>query len=128
MLLLDAFNSGAIPIHLITREALELYLRRIAPGGVILLHVSNRYLDLRPMLASMARELGLSGASKRLTQNGRMTDDRVPSSWVALSRDARKMDALTRGRGWAPLERSLGARAIRPWTDRHASLLPVLAF
>lgn len=128
MLLLDAFNSGAIPIHLVTQEALELYLRRIAPGGVILLHVSNRYLDLRPMLAAMARELGLSGASKRLTQRGRMTDDRVPSSWVALSRDAGKMEALTRARGWSPLGDSLGPRAPRPWTDQHASLLPVLAF
>lgn len=127
MLLLDAFNSGAIPVHLVTREALELYLDRIAPGGLILLHVSNRYLDLRPMLASMARELGLSGASKRLVQRGRVTDDRVPSSWVALSRDARQTDALVRTRGWSPLAASLGARPPRPWTDRHASLLPVLA-
>ncbi|MFI5346467.1 MAG: fused MFS/spermidine synthase [Elusimicrobiota bacterium] len=126
LLVLDAFNSGAIPIHLVTKEALELYLRRISPDGVILLHVSNRYLDLRPMLAAAARELGLAGASKRLAQNGRVTDGRVPSSWVALSRDAGKMNVLTRARGWAPLQDS--ASTMKPWSDQHASLLPVLSF
>lgn len=125
VLILDAFNSGAVPVHLLTEEALRLYLRRITPDGVILLHVSNRYLDLRPMLAASAAELGLHGASKRLLQNGRMTEDRVPSCWIALSRDATKTDALIRARGWRPLEES--ARGARPWTDQYASLLPVLA-
>lgn len=125
LLILDAFNSGAVPVHLLTVEALRLYLDRLPPDGLLLLHVSNRYLDLRPMLAASAAELGLHGAAKRLTQNGRVADDRVPSSWVALSRDARKADALVRSRGWTPLADC--ARGARPWTDRHASLLPVLA-
>ncbi|NNN05145.1 MAG: fused MFS/spermidine synthase [Elusimicrobia bacterium] len=125
VLILDAFNSGAVPVHLLTEEALRLYLRRITPDGVILLHVSNRYLDLRPMLAASATELGLHGASKRLVQNGRMTEDRVPSCWIELSLDAAKTDALIRARGWRPLEES--ARGARPWTDQYASLLPVLA-
>lgn len=124
-LILDAFNSGAVPVHLLTTEALRLYLDRLPPDGVLLLHVSNRYLDLRPMLAASAAELGLSGAAKRLTLKGRVTDDRVPSSWVALSRDPRRTGALVKARGWAPLAES--ARGARPWTDRHASLLPVLA-
>ena len=127
LLILDAFNSGAIPVHLATKEAMELYLRRLTPGGVLLLHVSNRYLDLRPMLAAQARELGLAGASKRLAQNGRLTDDKVPSSWAALSRDAAKMEALEKARGWEDLLKSAGSRPMRPWTDQHASLLPALA-
>ncbi len=127
LLILDAFNSGSIPVHLATEEALTLYLRRTKPDGVVLLHVSNRYLDLRPMLAAAARDLGLSGASKRLAQGGRVTDGRVPSSWVALSRDAGKIGALTRARGWSPLADS-AAPAMKPWTDQHASLLPILAF
>ena len=127
LLILDAFNSGAVPIHLVTEEALALYLRRLSPGGVILLHVSNRYLDLRPMLAASARDLGLSGAAKRLTQNGRAADDRVPSSWVALSRDPAPAAALVRTEGWTDLRDPAFARG-RAWTDRHASLLPVLAF
>lgn len=128
LLVLDAFNSGAIPVHLVTREALELYLRRVAPDGVILFHVSNRYLDLRPMLAAAARELGLAGASKRLVQNARLTGDRVPSSWVALSRDPAKTAALVRERGWTDLQEAAAGRPMKAWTDRHASLLPVLAF
>ena len=127
LLILDAFNSGAVPIHLVTKEALELYLRRVPKDGVILLHVSNRYLDLRSMLAAMARELGLAGACKRLTQNGRVADDRVPSSWVALSRDPGKMALLVRTRGWTDLGDPAFARGAAAWTDQHASLLPVLA-
>lgn len=127
LLILDAFNSGAVPIHLVTEEALELYLARVPREGVILLHVSNRYLDLRSMLAASARELGLAGACKRLTQNGRvMTDDRVPSSWVALSRDPEKMRRLVTAEGWTDLSAPAFAGG-RAWTDQHASLLPVLA-
>ena len=127
LLILDAFNSGAVPIHLLTREALELYLKRIPRDGVILLHVSNRYLDLRSMLSAAARDLGLAGACKRLTQNGRRTDDRVPSSWVALSRDPGKMKLLVRAQGWTDLRDPAFARGATAWTDQHASLLPVLA-
>ncbi len=126
LLILDAFNSGAVPIHLVTKEALELYLKRIPPDGVILLHVSNRYLDMRSMLAALARDLGLAGACKRLTQNGRVADDRVPSSWVALSRDPAKMKTLVSGQGWTDLGDPAFARGAA-WTDQHASLLPVLA-
>jgi hypothetical protein len=115
-----------VPIHLVTKEALELYLSRVPRDGVILLHVSNRYLDLRSMLAASARELGLAGACKRLTQNGRVTDDRVPSSWVALSRDPAKMSRLVTAEGWTDLAAPAFAGG-RAWTDQHASLLPVLA-
>jgi hypothetical protein len=69
----------------------------------------------------------LYGAAKRLTQNGRIADDRVPSSWVALSRDPAKAEALVRDQGWTDLRDPAFARG-RAWTDRHASLLPVLAF
>ena len=126
LLILDAFNSGAVPVHLVTKEALEMYLTRVPRDGVILLHISNRYLDLRSMLAAEARELGLAGACKRLTQSGRVTDDRVPSSWVALSRDPAKMRGLVTAEGWADLADPAFARG-RAWTDQHASLLPVLA-
>ena len=126
LLILDAFNSGAVPVHLVTKEALAMYLERIGPDGVILLHVSNRYLDLRSMLAASARELGLAGACKRLTQYGKVTDDRVPSSWVALSRDPAKMKRLVASEGWTDLADPLFARG-RAWTDQHASLLHVLA-
>lgn len=125
-LILDAFNSGAVPIHLLTKEALILDLSRLARGGVLLLHVSNRYLDLRPILAADARELGLSGACKRQTQKGKIDDERTPSSWTMLTRDPEKARALIREKGWTDLADPAFARG-RAWTDDHAALLPALA-
>src|SRR5205823_11682265 len=57
LLVLDAFSSDAIPTHLLTREALQLYLDRLTPDGVLLVHVSNRYLDLAPLLARVAADI-----------------------------------------------------------------------
>lgn len=124
-LILDAFSSGAIPIHLLTKEAFAVYLRRLKPGGVILLHVSNRYLDLRPVLGATARDLGLSAAAKRELTAGPVEEGRVPSVWVAVSRDAAAIGALVGKKGW----RILDAKASRAtaWTDQHASLLPALS-
>jgi SAM-dependent methyltransferase len=124
-LILDAFSSGAIPIHLLTKDAFEIYLRRLKPGGVILLHVSNRYLDLRPVLAATANDLGLHGAAKRQLAAGLVEEGRAPSVWVAISRDAATISKLIEKKGW----RALGSGASRAtaWTDRHASLLPALS-
>ncbi len=126
MLVLDAFNSGAVPIHLLTKEAFASYLRRLKPDGVILLHVSNRYLDLRPVLGAAARDLGLAAAAKRELSAGPVEEGRVPSVWVAVGRDATTIGKLVERKGW----RVIGAEPSRAeaWTDQHASLLPVLAF
>lgn len=125
-IILDAFSSGVIPIHLLTTEAFAVYLRRLKPNGVILLHVSNRYLDLRPVLAATTHDLGLSGASRRLSFDGNTDEGRVASTWVAVSRDAVKIGKLVERKGW----RSFGAGESRAtaWTDQHASLLPALTF
>lgn len=121
-LILDAFNSGSAPIHLLTTEAFGVYLKRLKPDGVILLHVSNRYLDLRPILGAAARELGLSAAAKRQVLSGEVEDGRVASVWVAIGREE-AMKALIEKNGWRGLE----ATRASAWTDRHASLLPALA-
>ncbi|MBI2387955.1 MAG: fused MFS/spermidine synthase [Elusimicrobia bacterium] len=122
-LILDAFSSGSIPIHLLTEEAFASYLRRLKPGGVILCHISNRYLDLRPVLGAAARDLGLSAAAKRQLSGG---DGGVPSVWVAVSRDAAAIGRLVEKKGWRELGK--GPADAAAWTDRHASLLPALAF
>ncbi len=125
-LILDAFSSGAVPIHLLTKDAFAVYLSRLAPDGVILLHVSNRYLDLRPVLAATARDLGLSAAAKRQLSAGPVEEGQVPSVWVAIGRDATTIGKLVEKKGW----RNLSAESSRAtaWTDRHASLLPALSF
>ncbi len=124
-LVLDAFNSGAVPVHLLTTDAFGTYLKRLKPGGVILLHVSNRYLDLRPVLAAAARDLGLHGASKRQQFVRRVDESRAESTWVAISRDEAAMRRLVEKRGWLSFDATMPRASA--WTDRHASLLAALA-
>lgn len=124
-LILDAFSSGSIPIHLLTKEAFASYLDRLKPDGVILVHVSNRYLDLRPVLGAAARDLGLSAAAKRQVSVGVHGGGSVPSVWVAFSRDAEAISTLVDTRGWRALD--AGSSRATAWTDQHASLLPALA-
>lgn len=118
LLVLDAYSSGAIPTHLLTLEAFRLYLGRLVPGGLVLCHISNRYLDLAPVLAAGARALGLAAAVR--TEEGAGGEGRT--RWAALSADASKIAELLREPGWVPL-RDDGAR---PWTDSYAALLPLI--
>jgi hypothetical protein len=83
LIVVDAFNSDAIPIHLITREAIELYLRKLAGDGILAVHISNRHLDLRPVLANIAESLGL--ACIREADKGDDEIDKSPSDWVLLA-------------------------------------------
>lgn len=123
ILVLDVFTGGAIPTHFLTREALALYGERLASGGVVLLHVSNRFLDLRPVLAALAKDAGFSGATK-MSDRAKMTQDEESfSSWVVLARDPATLAPLKR-LGWDELE--LHDKGLRPWTDGYASLWSAL--
>lgn len=119
-IVLDAFSSGAIPVHLLTEEAFALYLARLKPGGVLLLHLSNRWLDLRPAVAAAARDLGLAGLSKREEKTA--SPALFPSTWAVLARDPKTLAPLSKFPDWTPL---VPGKA-RAWTDRKASLLPLL--
>jgi SAM-dependent methyltransferase len=127
LLLLDAFSSDAIPTHLLTREALRLYLSRLRPDGLLLLHISNRYFDLAPVVATLAAELHLSavhwldadGYEDRDAQ--RVRQGLQASHWVLLARRADQLPALPNR--WRPLV----AREGDPlWTDDYTDLLAAL--
>src|SRR5205823_15036304 len=64
LLILDAFSSDSIPVHLITREALQLYARVLEPGGVLAFHISNRYIDLEPVIGDLAGDAGLAALTQ----------------------------------------------------------------
>ncbi len=120
IIVLDAFTSGSIPVHLMTREAVELYLERLRPGGVLLFHVSNRHLDLAPVLGAHARELGLSAFVRRDTR-ALPEAGILGSDWVLLARgpdDLRGIPSLS----WHPLRPGPDAPS---WTDDFSSLLGV---
>ncbi|EZP82047.1 hypothetical protein BV97_02070 [Novosphingobium resinovorum] len=121
VLVIDAFSSDAIPMHLLTTEALAVYRRALTPGGLLILHISNRYIDLAPVVGANARASGLMALS-RLD----FPEDEVrytPSRWIALSADRGVLDRLARQRPDAPWSK-LEERAPEPWTDDHASILP----
>lgn len=86
VLAVDAFSSDAIPMHLLTREALQLYLQHLSPDGVLAIHISNRFLDLEPVVWNLARDLGLSAS---LIEWDNLDSDPAQnvSSWVLVTRD-----------------------------------------
>jgi len=122
VLAIDAFSSDAIPLHLLTDEAMGVYLDALNPRGLLLIHISNRFIDLAPPLAAAARKRGLK-ALVRMDNPGEDAPLLTGSVWVLLGRDADSLASVRRLSGdstWTPL----GAAAKRAWTDDHASILP----
>ncbi len=118
-LIVDAFSSDSIPRHLLTREAIELYFEKLAPGGLLILHISNRYLDLAPILGNLARELHLAGGclSDDLP-NEEAAKGNIASTWAVIARHEKDIEALD----WETLPTTN-----RPaWTDDYSSILDAL--
>lgn len=121
LLLLDAFSGDAVPAHLLTTEGLALQLRSVAPDGLLGMHISNRTLDLLPVVARTARALGLAGrAWYDLPERDEERPARIGSLWVALARSDGPLARL--GPRWRPLPVDDGP----PWTDDHHDVLGAL--
>jgi hypothetical protein len=117
LIVLDAFSSDAIPVHLLTREAMGVYVSRLAEGGVIAVHVSNRHIDLVPVLSAAGREAGLTlwHAEDPVRSEEERLEGKAGSDWVALARGEGDLRALTEVRG---VEWRAAARTdARAWTD-----------
>jgi len=131
LIVLDAFSSDAIPVHLITREAMEIYLDKLAPGGVIAIHISNHYLDLRPVLEAIAQDLklfGLVGDESNITSARQVIEDKRISTWVALARNRADLSPLIGGSAWTTLiNRDAEELAPYLWTDDYSNILRILA-
>lgn len=124
LLVIDAFSSDAIPVHLITREAVALYRRRLAAGGVMLFHISNKHVGLEPVLAALAADAGLAG----LAQSHRPPADpdrpyAFASHWVALAEREEDLAALAAGGTWRALQ---GRDGVGVWSDDYADIVGVL--
>ena len=126
-IILDAFSSDAIPVHLMTREALQLYLRKLAPGGSIAFHISNRYLNLEPVLVEIARDAkiaGIVGADTLVTPAQRAMF-KMDSRWVVLSRKATDHAQLAVQPGWHVLAPT---SPVPLWTDDFSNVLSVFSW
>lgn len=119
MLVVDAFSSDAVPIHLITKEALELYLSKLKPDGVGLLHISNRYLDLEGVLNSTFAEIDGVKAFAFARMQPPTGYAKTSSQVAVFSKDRRVAHSFMRIRG----ARTLRYAELRPWTDDESDIL-----
>ena len=124
LLALDAFSSDSVPMHLMTREAFASYGRVLAPRGVLLVHISNRFLDLEPVVAAAAREGGWQAVKLFYTPGPNDTPAATKSLWIAMSRDRETIRVLqTYDASWQAVK---VRRGFTPWTDDYSTILPLL--
>ncbi len=124
-LAIDAFSSDSVPLHLFTHEAFGVYLDALAPRGVMMVHISNNYIDLEPALAAEIRARGLAAAMR--LDHPEAGSEQFASEWVAVSRDPAQIAAIRRlspQYEW----RAPGRAAPAVWRDDHASVLPYVTW
>ncbi len=120
LIVLDAFSSDAIPTHLLTREALRGYLAHLSPHGMLLVHISNRHLELAKVVASVGATEGLSTLVKTDRNHTDFTVDLRAAAMVAvLARNEANFGALRGGEGWEETK----AGAVAPWTDDYSDII-----
>ena len=121
VLAIDAFTGDAIPLHLLTAEALALYRRNLAPGGIVAFHISNQYVNLEPAITLLARHAGMT--AMRVSSRANPSRGEFSATWMLVSNNAGffaqpKVAARARPATLQP--------GLRLWTDDYSSLLPLL--
>ncbi|MBN8579906.1 MAG: fused MFS/spermidine synthase [Anaerolineae bacterium] len=122
VLILDTFSSDAIPAHLITKEAFAIYLQHMTPDGILIAHISNRHIDLRPVLYGLAQEFGLTGLV--VDTGGEDALDSYPSRFVILSPNPQSLQIPELQARAVPLDDSYGT--VRLWTDDYSNLFQII--
>jgi hypothetical protein len=120
VLAIDAFSGDAIPVHLLTREAFEVYLHELKTDGVLALHISNTYLDLRPVIRELAEHYGLRWAWVHSTSAGRMSAE---SDWMLATRNVQLLEQPSVAAGLQPTP---PLRKVGLWTDDYSNLFQIL--
>lgn len=122
LLVLDAYSSDAVPVHLLTVEAMRTYLRALAPDGAMALHVSSRHLDLAPVVAANASRLGLTAIHRddEAGLTAQADADGAQSHWIVLTRDPADLRPLDTAPGWLPLTTMTPQDA---WTDDFSDVV-----
>jgi len=123
LIFLDAFSSDSIPVHLLTREAFQIYIDKLAPGGMVLAHISNKHLDLSPVLASIANDLGLVALKRQSAGNKDTPMINAPAIMVAVARAPKDLGTLPSQPGWHALHADPNKRT---WTDSYSNILGAL--
>jgi hypothetical protein len=125
VMILDAYSADTVPTHLLTVEALDLYLRNLAEDGVLLFNISNQYFDLRPVLGNLAAARGLDAYYEEdaIGESTALRTGQFGSRWVAMARKSSDLGSISTNPRW----KKLGSYAGVPlWTDDYSSLIRVL--
>lgn len=123
ILVVDAFSGDSIPVHLLTTDAIREYRKHLKNSGIILFHISNRYLDFVPVLFSNANYLDAYGCFK--DNKAKKDEELFASSWFAVSWDIKVFNKLAGEFKWIQYDPGLG-RLNRPWTDQYSNMLSIL--
>jgi len=123
LILLDAFSSDSVPTHLLSREALEMYLAKLKPEGVLLFHVSNRYLNVEKLVSSLVTDAGLTAFSRFDDAGDLRKVGKSSANHVAAAREARDLKPLAALPGWEPVRHPPD---FKPWTDDYSNLLGLI--
>jgi hypothetical protein len=125
VLILDAYSSDSVPVHLLDRQALQLYLRKVTVYGKLLFHISNRYLDLEPVIGNLSRDAGLFALSQSDSAISPLDaeNDKTPSGYVVLGRTKGDLEPLAQDPRWMPVRTRPG---LGVWTDDFSSILAIL--
>jgi hypothetical protein len=127
MMVLDAFSGDSIPAHLLTREALALYLSKLAPNGILAFHISNRYLDLHGVLGELANDAGLACLTN---DDAHVSEDesregKFASWWVVMARNENDVEVLKNDSRWRVLPPLADSQV---WTDDYSNIVSILRF
>ncbi len=123
LIAIDVFSSDAIPVHLITKEAVQLYFSKLAPHGVVLFHISNKYIRLNRVLFKLGEELGLRGMRQiAYSDDGEsLWPDAPASDWAVMARNEEDFGSLLKSHRWKPIA---SAKPVsRAWTDDYSNVL-----
>ena len=123
LLVLDAFTSDSIPVHLLTREAFAMYKTKLAPHGILLVHISNRNLDLSEVVAASAAANAMVAAMHPARAADNRPPYKLPSEVAVVARTQADLAALHLGPEWRPL---LPQKGQATWTDDYSNILGAL--
>jgi SAM-dependent methyltransferase len=121
VLMLDAFNSDSIPAHLVSREAVQLYLKKLKQDGLILFHVSNRYMDVEALASAVTLDSGLQGMVRY--DDDEEARGKARSDYVVAARHSEDFGSLQDDMNWSAVEKPAG---VQPWTDDYSNLLSIV--
>jgi spermidine synthase len=121
LLMLDAFNSDSIPAHLVSREAVRMYLTKLKTDGLLMFHVSNRYMNVEGLISAVVTDASLEAVVRH--DNVQQMELKAKSQYIVAAKNVEALGALKHDANWSKVEKPA---AVHPWTDDYSNMLEIL--